>query len=196
MVNEGKEKLHGRRSGRMKIITILCRGKLCGLLLLIFVFLPNLVVASDYATGREAAIAGNYEEAISIWEKLVPKGNVLAMYSLAQIYQNGLGVLKDYEKARTFFHLAAVLEYPDAQYALGAHYFSLVDGNFSVNFGPKSILRMNIIKGYTWLSIAAKNGHTKAPELLNQIEGAGLPAHLVIEAQRWAKNCEDRLVSC
>ena len=78
----------------MKIITILCRGKLCGLLLLIFVFLPNLVVASDYATGREAAIAGNYEEAISIWEKLVPKGNVLATYSLAQIYQNGIDKLK------------------------------------------------------------------------------------------------------
>ena len=53
-----------------------------------------------------------------------------------------------------------------------------------------------MIKGYTWLSIAAKNGHADAPKLLNQIEGLGMPADLVIEAQRSAKNCEDNLIKC
>lgn len=180
----------------MTIITILWRGKLFGLLMLFISLLPNSVVASDYTAGREAAIAGNYEEAISIWEELVLEGNVLATYSLAQIYQNGLGVLKDYEKARTLFHIAALLEYPDAQYALGQHYFSLVGATSMSGGSLESTIRLDIIKGYTWLSIAAKNGHTEASKLLNQVEGLGMPADLVIEAQRWAKNCEDYLIKC
>jgi TPR repeat protein len=60
----------------------------------------------------------------------------------------------------------------------------------------ESTTRLDIIKGYTWLSIAAKNGHTEASKLLNQVEGLGMPADLVIEAQRWAKNCEDYLIKC
>ena len=180
----------------MTIITILWRGKLFGLLMLFISLLPNSAVASDYKTGREAAVAGNYEEAISIWEELVLEGNVLATYSLAQIYQNGLGVLKDYEKARTLFHIAALLEYPDAQFALGQHYFSLLGATGSMSGGSgESTTRRDIIKGYTWLSIAAKNGHAEAPKLLNQIEGL-VSAELVIEAQRSAKNCEDYLIKC
>ena len=165
-------------------------------MLLFVCMLPITLLASDYATGREAAISGNYEEAIKIWEKLVLEGDVLAAYSLAQIYQNGLGVLKDYEKARTLFHIAALLEYPDAQYALGQHYFSLLGATGSMSGGSgESTTRRDIIKGYTWLSIAAKNGHAEAPKLLNQIEGL-VSADLVIEAQRSAKNCEDYLIKC
>ena len=181
----------------MKIITILYRGRSYALLLLIFVLLPSLAPASDYRTGREAAIAGNYEKAISIWEKLALEGDVLATYSLGQTYQNGLGVVKDYEKARTLFHIAALLEYPNAQYSLGLSYLSLAGAtSLSGGISSESSRRLDMIKGYTWLSIAAKNGHADAPKLLNQIEGLGMPADLVIEAQRSAKNCEDNLIKC
>ena len=155
--------------------------------------LPNTLLASDYATGREAAISGNYEEAIKIWEKLVLEGDVLATYSLAQIYQNGLGVLRDYEKARTLFHVAALLGYPDAQYSLGAHYLSLAGASMGNEI--KSNTAMDIVKGYTWLSIAAKNGHADAPELLNQLE-TRLPTQLVLDAQAHANTCKDNLIQC
>jgi len=168
----------------------------CCLLLLMFSF-GSIAESSDYSAGRKEALAGNYSEAINIWEKLVPEGNVQAIYSLAQIYQNGLGVIKDYEKARSLFHLAALLEYPDAQYALGAHYFSLIDANFyGEDDDPESTQRQNIIKGYTWLSFAAKNGHAEARNLLEKIEHAGIPGKLVVDAQRWAKDCENNLISC
>ena len=172
------------------------REILRGVIMLFFVSFLGSVSASEYSAGREAAITGNYEEAIAIFEQLVPQGNVLAIYSLGQMYQNGVGVLKDYEKARSYYHLASLLEYPEAQFSLGAQYISLAGVSFSDEARSGSAFRRDVIRGYAWLNIAAKNGHIEASNTLNRIEDLGLPPDLIIEAQRLAKDCEHNLYIC
>jgi phospholipase A1 len=58
-------------------------------------------------TGEVYFCEHEYEKALPLLEKEVKKGLKPSMYQLAYMYQNGLGVKQDYEKAAKLYQLAA-----------------------------------------------------------------------------------------
>ena len=52
------------------------------------------------------AVPQNSEGAIELWRRAASKGESSAQYLLAQCFENGMGVAKDYLEARRLFTLA------------------------------------------------------------------------------------------
>lgn len=65
------------------------------------------VALSDYDSGRQAYDSGRYAEARQLWEDAANKGDSDALYALAKMYAEGLGVLRDYVASHAYFNVAA-----------------------------------------------------------------------------------------
>ena len=65
--------------------------------------------------GREALMAGRYEEALSLLAPFADKGNAEAQNMVCVIHLNGEGSLKDYDEARKWFTRAAEQKLAKAQ---------------------------------------------------------------------------------
>lgn len=63
------------------------------------IVIVNPVSAADFKTGLKAFNSGNYILALAEWEPLADNGDLNAMYNIALIYDEGLGVPKDKAKA-------------------------------------------------------------------------------------------------
>lgn len=57
--------------------------------------------------GYIAVEMGEYERAFAIYEKLAEAGNADGMYNCGVMFDSGVGVEKDLEKAREYFEMAA-----------------------------------------------------------------------------------------
>lgn len=76
----------------------------------------------DYEAGKRAYLAGDYVEALRIWQPLADGGNKFAQFSLGSLYFEGAGVEKDYDTSATWFKKAAEQGYAPAQFNLGNAY--------------------------------------------------------------------------
>lgn len=97
----------------MKIIT-----KTIALLLLVL----SGVVYADNAAGLAAINAGNYKLALQEFQEAANQGNIEATYNLALMYDRGLGVSENKQKAATFYQTAAKQGYTSAMLNLGTLY--------------------------------------------------------------------------
>ena len=55
--------------------------------------------AAEFKEGLHAFNAGDYERALGVWVPLAENGDLNAMYNIALIYDEGLGVPRDKTKA-------------------------------------------------------------------------------------------------
>jgi len=78
------------------------------------------------------------------------QGDVQSQFNLGKMYQQGLGVSKDLQKAAKWYRLAAEQYHTEAQFNLGGMYYQ------SLNF-PR-----NYQKAVKWYRLAAKQGHFRA----------------------------------
>ena len=62
---------------------------------------------ADFFEAYEAFQRGDYEEARAAWSKLAHAGDVDAQFNLGALYENGLGVSEDAEKAARWYRAAA-----------------------------------------------------------------------------------------
>ncbi len=60
-----------------------------------------------YQEGKEFFESGNVDEAVGKWDALAKKGDLFALWQLANIYRKGRGVKADHGKAFRFYKLAA-----------------------------------------------------------------------------------------
>ncbi|WP_455211188.1 tetratricopeptide repeat protein [Kaarinaea lacus] len=130
---------------------------------IIIIFLLNSVavpvLASAVDEGISAYNSGNYLTARRIFKEIAKEGDPVAQRYLAEMYDKGLGGLKDYGKAVEWYRKAAIQNDSKAQYLLGVKY---VNGH-GVGVDEKL--------AYTWFAIAFNNGYEKAAsplKLLNQ----------------------------
>lgn len=77
---------------------------------------------ADYNLGYEAAMAGNYKRAISLWKPLAEKGNAAAQYTLGWMYESGQGVKKNTKQALHWYRKAAEQGNVAAEYVLATMY--------------------------------------------------------------------------
>ena len=87
--------------------------------------------------GNEALNAGDYATALELYTRAADAGNARGINNLGWLYQNGLGVEQDYEKAADWFHKAVELgETNEAQ----VNYDKLIEeGKNPADYVPKDI---------------------------------------------------------
>jgi membrane associated rhomboid family serine protease len=113
------------------------------------------------ADAAQAIDAKNYQEAFELLTQPAVNGNALAQTDLGWMYDNGLGVTKDYGKARTWFEMAAKQGNPSAEFNLGVMYANGhgVDADSSV--------------AAKWYKMAADQGDTDAQFSLGKLYEKG-----------------------
>ena len=80
------------------------------------------VLAADFQTGLRAYKARDYETALEEWLPLAENGDLNAMYNIALIYDEGLGVPVDKKKADKWYFEPASRGDIAAQYNLATIY--------------------------------------------------------------------------
>ena len=78
--------------------------------------------ADDMVESFDAASAGNFKEAVSIWEDLAAVGDPQAQFNLGLMYHGGLGLPRDEYKAVKLYQQAAEGGYSAAQVYLVVGY--------------------------------------------------------------------------
>ena len=73
---------------------------------------------ADFFEAYEAFQRGDYGEARAAWSKLAHAGDVDAQFNLGTLYENGLGVSEDAEKAARWYRVAAARRLDLARLAL------------------------------------------------------------------------------
>jgi uncharacterized protein len=109
------------------------------------------VWSADLQKGVDAAKRGDYATALREWKPLAEQGDANAQYKLGWMYDNGLGVPKNYETAVKFWHLLEAEQGSSyAQHNLGWLYQQ-----------GKGVPKNNKI-AVKWWTRAAKQGSTNA----------------------------------
>ena len=170
------------------------------------------LLAADFDAGLAALQKGDYAAALREWTPLAERGDAVAQFNLALMYDNGQGVRQDYQKALKWYALAAEQGDAEAQFNLGVMYYrgqgvrqddktalkwfrlaaeqghaeaQLVLG--AMYYGGYGVSQ-DYITAPMWANIAAENGSEMAPELRNAIAKEMPPAQ-IHAAQKRAKDC-------
>ena len=75
----------------------------------------------DYQSACEAYEKEEYEKAFELFYALALEYDVSSQMNIANMFLHGIGVIKDVEKAYTWYEQAAKKEDPEAQYIYGWH---------------------------------------------------------------------------
>ncbi len=110
-----------------------------------------------FQRGYAAAESNNYAEARTLYLRGAEKGDKNCMYSLGNLYKQGLGVTPDYNAARLWYQKAAEHGYATGLYSIGLLYF---EG------GPGIAKDCTVAR--EWLTKAVKSGVSVAQSLLNR----------------------------
>jgi len=112
------------------------------------------ILAQFFITGQN--VPQNYDEAMHWYELAAKRGDPDAQSELGYLYFTGKLSEKDYEKAGYWFEKAARKGYALAQYNMGILWYT---GN--------GVPTVDMIKAYSWFSVAATNGHGSAVAATN-----------------------------
>ena len=77
-----------------------------------------LACSAGYEAGLAAYESGDYGEAFHLWEPLAQAGDARAQYGLGYMYDKGLGLPQDVERAVDWYLKAAEGGHAEAQYDL------------------------------------------------------------------------------
>ncbi len=155
---------------------------------------PLAPAEENYDAGKRAYLAGDYAEALRIWQPLVDAGNKFAQFSLGSLYFEGAGVEKDYTESARLFQLAAEQGYAPAEFNLGNAYKhgngvaqddleaaewwrKAAEQEFApaqFNLGTQYYFGRGVSKdeetAIRWYRRAAENGHAQAQRLFSMTD--------------------------
>ena len=146
---------------------------------------------ADVKAGVDAWSAGNYAEAVALWQPLAAKDDPDALFNLAQAYKLGRGVPEDLDQARSLYGRAAALGHVQAADTYGLLLFQegeretalpyikasarrgdpraqyvLGIAHFNGDFVPK-----DWVEAYALLTLARQDGLPQATKALAQMDG-------------------------
>ena len=128
--------------------------RLLAVIALIFWLQP--AEAGELAQGLSAYRRGHYEQAVALIKPLARQGDPFAEFTLGVMYDNGLGVPRNFTLALQWYKRAGIQGLADAQYMVGRFY----GGGRGVKQSPATALY--------WFELAAAAGHPLAPLLRDQ----------------------------
>lgn len=126
------------------------------LVVIALLFWLQPALAGELNKGLSAYRAGNYGEAVRIFEPLARAGDPWAQYSLAVAYDDGFGVPRNFKLALDWYRRAGDQGLADAQYMAGRFY------------GNGRGVKQDPAKALFWFELAAAGGHPLAPLLRDQ----------------------------
>lgn len=125
--------------------------KLAAITLLSTVLLSsNASARPQYDSAYEAAQAGDYKLAVSLWTRLAEQGDSAAQYALGWMYESGQGVAIDIKQAIYWYKEAAIQNNVAAQYVLA----SIYDKSTGLTENPESAV--------VWYLKAANQGDAES----------------------------------
>jgi hypothetical protein len=140
--------------------------------------------SADYQSGLDAYLQGNYELALSEWQKVItslpadvhPNERAETYYSVAMLFWIGQGVVQDISTSAGFLRQAAELNHAGSQSKLG--YLFLIGQGVPVNS----------FEAGKWLEMAARQGDADAQYNLAVMyrDGIGVEANAELALQ-WFK---------
>jgi TPR repeat protein len=122
--------------------------------------------ADDYRDGLTALRNGEYSYSISVLKPLAKGGDPFAQFALAVMYDDGLGLPQNRERALHWYRESANRGLVDSQYIIGRFY------------GRGRWGKQDPAKAFFWFNIAAAGGHPYAARLRDQ------QAHQILPIQR------------
>jgi TPR repeat protein len=128
---------------------------------------PSTISKADRDQLRQAQslfVRGKYMEALKLWQPLAEKGIAEAQYSLGFLYHSGWGPERDLVQATRWYTLAGKQEENRAQFNLGVLYLE----------GDSEGMTVDYAAGVKWIKRSARNGNTRARELLAEAYERGL----------------------
>mgnify|MGYP000261205336 CR=1 FL=1 len=111
---------------------------------------------AEFDQAYKAAQAGNYKQAIMLWQPLAEQGNSAAQYALGWMYESGQGTLQNYPQAAYWYSKAAEQGDVAAQYVLATMY--------SKGLGVVKDQQQAV----KWLLKAAEQGDRAGPDAQDQ----------------------------
>ena len=102
--------------------------------------------------------SGDVPGALAQWQALAERGDIIAANNLGYLYENGVGVQKDYGKALHWYRKVAEAGAPIGQYNLGSAYLA----GRGVEPDP--------VEAAKWLTLAAAGGVPEARAALAKLE--------------------------
>lgn len=127
------------------------------------------VAGINYYNGNSRFIRQNYDTARELFEKAGAEGDAISLYYLGNIYNDGLGVEQDEEKARLFYQRAAELGHGDSQMLMGV--FFVMNGIAERNPAQQQKTYETAVK---WLEKAVKQENMEAAFWLGEMLRKGL----------------------
>lgn len=117
--------------------------------------------ASPNEAASRAFNLGDYQTARQLWEQQAAANDPEAINNLGILYQKGIGVEQDVEKAQSLYLRAANLGFTNAQVNLGNLYFN------------SEGVDENLKEAARWYTAAARGGHLRAQYYLAQMYDHG-----------------------
>lgn len=152
---------------------------------------PARGITGEFERGLDAAAVGNFDTALALWRPLAEAGHVDAQFNLGLMYDNGVGVPQNLERAARWYRAAAEAGDRTAQAFLAEMYANgqgvgqsdaqaaewyekaalncetRAQYNLGIMYASGRGVPLNDVYAIAWLSVA---------------EGSGQPASEVIEA--------------
>jgi hypothetical protein len=126
-----------------------------------------------FKAGKAAFERDDYAYAVLEWRRLAEEGHALAQGSLGVMYNEGLSVAQNYDKAVAWFGKAAEQGHAEAQNNLGLMY----EKGHGVT--------QDFVQAQMWFNLAAAKGDEDATKNRDIVAGKMTPAQIA-EAQRLA----------
>ena len=121
--------------------------------------LPRAGFGDDLGAGTAAFEVGDFRSAEIEWRPLAEAGDPRAQYNLGILYEYGLGVFKDIDKAVEWYARSAEQGLAEAEYAIGNLY---LEGYYG---------RRDPQEAADWYRLAADQGHPEAQAKLSELLG-------------------------
>ena len=149
--------------------------------LAIFVYFEGTKTSwsADFDKGLNAARSGDFATALSEWGPLAERGNPTAQINLGVMYEDGMGVIKDYKRAAEWYRLAAIQGDTRAQVNLGLMYANGTG------------VTQNNLFAYMWWNIASSSGDEDAASNRDMIAKL-MTAKDISAAQELSRECIQR----
>ncbi|WP_373767604.1 tetratricopeptide repeat protein [Glaesserella sp.] len=131
-------------------------------------------------TAKAAMLSDDFATALKIWQPYADRGNKRAQNNLGMMYLDGLGVEKDWDKAKALFEQSAAQGLPQAQYQLGLMLFFGKNGlSYGRDADHKPVLdeqtRSNMDKALKLFEQSAEQGFPLAQRELADMYYLGEP---------------------
>jgi len=138
-----------------------------------YVAVSNAATAADpLADGQAAYQRGDYASAARLLPPLAAAGNPSAQATLGMMYNQGAGVVQDFQQAMKWWKLAAAQGNALAQ----------------INLGLRYSVTQDFVRAGMWLNVAGAQGYPRADEFWSAV-AVRMTKDQIAQAQALARIC-------